>query len=113
MLQMRGIIRRGVSHLIKRGERLFGRLQTGELGSPSIPVTVPDGWLLDDEGNSITQTAFAPSDVAALLLGLGVATLDLSCNHNSFTLNNLIACLIATDILQVEPHHSSLVPRNT
>ncbi|BDA44066.1 probable minor histocompatibility antigen H13 [Coccomyxa sp. Obi] len=77
------------------------RRATGELGSPSIPVTFPDGWLLDDEGNSITQTAFAPSDVAALLLGLGVATLDLSCNHSSFTLNNLIACLIATDILQL------------
>lgn len=79
-------------------------MQAGELGSPSIPVTFPDGWFLDDEGNSITRTSIAPTDIAALLLGLGVATVDLSCNHSSFTLNNLLACLIATDILQARPH---------
>jgi hypothetical protein len=78
-------------------------MQVGELGDRSIPLTFPEGWLLDDEGNSIRQTAIAPSDIAAVLLGLGVATLDLTCNHSSFTLNNLIACLIATDILQAIP----------
>ncbi len=75
-------------------------MQAGELGECTIPLTFPEGWLLDDDGNSIRETSIAPSDIAAVLLGLGVATVDLTCNHSSFTLNNLIACLIATDILQ-------------
>ncbi|EIE25839.1 peptidase A22B, signal peptide peptidase [Coccomyxa subellipsoidea C-169] len=77
------------------------RRAAGELGECTIPLTFPEGWLLDDDGNSIRETSIAPSDIAAVLLGLGVATVDLTCNHSSFTLNNLIACLIATDILQL------------
>ncbi len=38
----------------------------------------------------------APSDILAVLLGLGVASAELASNHNSFTLNNIVACLIAT-----------------
>lgn len=75
--------------------------QAGQLGQPSIPLAFPEGWLLDDEGGSIREARIAPSDVLASLVGLGVASADLACGHSSFTLNNLLACLIATDILQV------------
>ena len=76
-------------------------LQAGQLGQPSIPLAFPEGWLLDDEGASIREARVAPTDVAAALVGLGIASADLACGHSSFTLNNLLACLIATDILQV------------
>ena len=59
----------------------------------------PDGWFLDESGASITEAQIAPTDIAAAAAGLGVATLQLL--HPHWTLNNLLACLIATDILQV------------
>ncbi len=51
----------------------------------------------------ITDVELAPSDVAAVAFGLGAASLDLASGHKIFGLNNMIACLIATDILQVAP----------
>ena len=78
-------------------------LQAGQLGQRSIPLRFPEGWLLDEEGASIRQALIAPTDVAAALVGVAVASADLACGHQSFTLNNLLACLIATDILQVLP----------
>jgi minor histocompatibility antigen H13 len=76
--------------------------QAGQLGERSIPLAVPDGWFMDEEGNSMTRLSLAPTDIAAVLLGIGVASVDLACNHSSFTLNNMLACLIAADILQVD-----------
>ena len=32
---------------------------------------------------------------------VGAASADLACGHSNFTLNNLIACLVAADILQL------------
>ncbi len=76
-------------------------LQAGQLGQRSIPLRFPEGWLLDEEGASIRQALVAPTDVAAACIGTAIASADLACGHQSFTLNNLLACLIATDILQV------------
>jgi hypothetical protein len=39
-------------------------------------------------------------EAVAAVLGFGAATLDCACGHTNFTLNNLLACLIATDLLQ-------------
>lgn len=56
----------------------------------------------------ITDVELAPSDVAAVVFGLGAASLDLASGHKIFGLNNMIACLIATDILQVAPKLGSM-----
>ncbi len=64
-----------------------------------MDVSFPEGWFLDENGDPITQTQIAPTDIAAAALGLSIATLQLLRPH--WSLNNLLACLIATDILQV------------
>ncbi len=74
-------------------------LQGGQYGESSIDVSFPDGWFLDENGASISNAQIAPTDIAAAAAGLCVATLQLL--HPHWTLNNLLACLIATDILQV------------
>lgn len=79
-------------------------IQTGLLGDPSIQTTVPEGWFLDDSGASVTDVSWAPIDILTLLVGLTAATIDLRSGHTNFSLNNLLACLIATDILQVGLH---------
>lgn len=71
------------------------------MGRKSIPLTFPEGWFIGEDGVSVTRVKLAPTDIAAALLGVGVASLDLACHHSSFTLNNMLACLIAADILQV------------
>ena len=38
----------------------------------------------------------APTDILALALSVGIATAEVASNHTNFTLNNLLACLIAT-----------------
>lgn len=76
-------------------------VQAGPLGEASLQFTVPEGLLLDDEGGSITDAALAPSDIITALVAIAAATIDLTANHTNFTLNNMIACLVATDILQV------------
>ena len=37
------------------------------------------------------------------MFGLAVASIDLASGHKIYGLNNMIACLIATDILQASP----------
>ncbi|CAL5218425.1 g103 [Coccomyxa viridis] len=71
----------------------------GQYGESSIDVNFPDGWFLDENGASISQAQIAPTDIAAAATGLCIATLQLL--HPHWTLNNLLACLIATDILQL------------
>ena len=76
-------------------------MQAGPLGQTSLQFTVPEGLLLDDAGDSITDASLAPSDVLTVLVAIAAATIDLRAGHQNFTLNNMIACLVATDILQV------------
>ena len=66
------------------------------LGDKSIKVDVPEGLLLDEQGESVRTAEAAPSDVLALFLSVAIATAEVSSNHTNFTLNNLLACLIAT-----------------
>ena len=75
-------------------------MQAGPLGQTSLHFTVPEGLLLDDSGASITDAQLAPSDLATVLVAITAATIDLRAGHQNFTLNNMIACLVATDILQ-------------
>jgi minor histocompatibility antigen H13 len=49
----------------------------------------------------VGSAELAPSDFLAGAIGFAAASLDLASGHQNFTLNNLVACLIATDILQV------------
>ena len=71
------------------------------MADKQISLSIPDGWLLDNSGESIRNFDLAPTDIFALLAGLAAASLDLLGNHQNFTFNNLIACLICCDILQV------------
>lgn len=49
------------------------------------------------------QLEVAPTDVLAVIVGLAAASLDIASGHQNYTFNNLIACLICCDILQVSP----------
>lgn len=69
--------------------------------SKQIHLGIPEGLLLDNSGNSIRDLELSPTDIFAFLIGLAAASLDLIGNHQNFTFNNLVACLICCDILQV------------
>ncbi|CAG9461850.1 unnamed protein product [Pedinophyceae sp. YPF-701] len=73
----------------------------GPLGEKSIKFDVPKGWLIDEEGEPVTKGEIAPTDLAILPLAMALATLDANANHQIYTLNNFIACCIATDVLQL------------
>ncbi|KAG2425833.1 hypothetical protein HXX76_013458 [Chlamydomonas incerta] len=73
----------------------------GPLGEKSIKFDVPEGWLLDEAGHSITRAELAPTDIVSVALALGLSSAELASGHSNFTLNNLIATLVATDILQL------------
>lgn len=64
-------------------------------GIPGTPKPTPT------LGVHALQVTFAPSDIVALTLGLALASAELASGHTNFTLNNLIACLVASDILQL------------
>ncbi len=48
-----------------------------QLGTPSLNLNVPEGWLLDDKGESLRQLSIAPTDAIVVLLGIAIATIDL------------------------------------
>ncbi|GLI59228.1 hypothetical protein VaNZ11_001072 [Volvox africanus] len=73
----------------------------GQWGELSVKFDLPDGWLLDENGASITRAELAPTDILAVVLALGLSTAELASGHTSFTLNNFVATLVATDILQL------------
>jgi hypothetical protein len=83
--------------------------QAGGLGEASIDVQLPPWLLLGDDGAPITRARLAPSDVAAGLFGLCAASADLASGHSIFGLNNMIACLLATDILQARPRGAEVL----
>lgn len=53
------------------------------------------------DGEKVTSLPLYLTDVLAVVLGISLATLDLLSHHGNFTVNNLIACLIAADIMQL------------
>ncbi|GBF93215.1 signal peptide peptidase [Raphidocelis subcapitata] len=66
---------------------------------PVAEFEVPEGLLLDESGATVTRASLRPSDAAAVALGVGIATLGV--HSPSFTLNNMVACLVATELLQL------------
>lgn len=75
--------------------------QAGPFGEANVEVKIPGGLLLDENGDSISHAEFAPSDILTLVMGLAAATFDIVSGHQNYTFNNLLACLICCDILQV------------
>jgi len=73
----------------------------GPLGEKNLAFQVPKGWLIDEDGKDLTQGNLAVTDLLILPLAMGIATCDAWTNHQIYPLNNLIACLIATDIMQL------------
>eukprot|EP00884_Botryococcus_braunii_P012309 jgi/Botrbrau1/21079/Bobra.0144s0077.1 len=72
------------------------------VGQRRVTVPVPEGLLTDTTtGQAMKSAELAPSDVLAALLGLAAASGDLVAHHSNFTLNNLLACAIVTDLLQL------------
>lgn len=47
------------------------------------------------------QVEIAFTDVLAVALGITAASIDVASGHTNFSLNNLLACCIATDLLQL------------
>lgn len=66
--------------------------------SSAYQIKIP-AWLA--EGKDGEQVEAPWTSLLAVALGLIVVTADIMCGHQNFTLNNILACLIATDILQV------------
>ncbi|GFR42654.1 hypothetical protein Agub_g3591, partial [Astrephomene gubernaculifera] len=73
----------------------------GPLGSPSIRFGLPEGLLKDEAGNDIRHAQLSPTDILAVALALLLPSAELASGHTNFSLNNLVACLIASDILQL------------
>lgn len=84
--------------------------QVGLAGVKDGRLKLPRGVAKDEAGRDLADIGIGASDVAALVLGLGAAGLDLWWGHTNFTLNNLLACLIACDILGVSVAQSGLKP---
>lgn len=74
--------------------------QGNVLGATFMRFDVPEGWASDSEtGKPVTTVELAPCDVLAVAGALGLATTHLV--TQDWSLNNLMACLIASDILQL------------
>ena len=58
-------------------------------------------WLLRDEENKPMQRINAtPAGILGIVAGIGLAGAELATHHQQFTLSNLVACAVASDILQ-------------
>lgn len=60
---------------------------------------LPPWLLLDENGQAVTRSESSPADFLGLFVGVALAALEVSTHHSVFTLSNMVACLIATDIL--------------
>ena len=87
------------------------RVQAKLAGQDGLKFDLPRGLLKDEAGVDLAEQGLAASDVVALLVGVGAASADVWCGHSNFTLNNLLACLIAVDLLGVQPPLMSTVCR--
>lgn len=72
-----------------------------KLGLPTWAVDLPPGLATDEAGRPLTRGELALTDLLTVAAGVGVATADLFAHHLNFSLNNLIACMVAADILQL------------
>ena len=88
-------------------------LQAGPLGGANLDFPVPkwlvaatvleeeDGSHTANDGEEDSKPELPITDLVALVIGIGGASVDVAIGHGSFTLCNLLACVIATDIMQV------------
>lgn len=61
---------------------------------------LPD-WLLKDENEKpIKRLRASPAGLLGTAIGLGLAGAELASHHQQFTLTNLVACMVVSDILQ-------------
>lgn len=68
---------------------LLGRVGDA-LGQPKWEFKVPEGLLLNEEGDPVTEASLKPSAVAGVALALGVTTWDALHHSGGFTMNNLV-----------------------
>lgn len=73
---------------------LLGKLPGADLFSIKIPK-----WLAPAEDGEDLQASWTL--LLSIGVGIAVAAADLLCGHHNFTLNNILACLIGADLLQV------------
>lgn len=64
-------------------------------------LSLPEWLAKDADGQPIREADLAFTDLVAVGVALVAASADVSANHQIFTLNNLLACAITTDILQL------------
>eukprot|EP01023_Acetabularia_acetabulum_P067625 TRINITY_DN9362_c0_g1_i5.p1 TRINITY_DN9362_c0_g1~~TRINITY_DN9362_c0_g1_i5.p1 ORF type:complete len:493 (-),score=74.17 TRINITY_DN9362_c0_g1_i5:47-1525(-) len=69
----------------------------GPLAKQSIVFNIPK-FLLEDE-NASTEVKSSPADFISLAIGIGLASIELASGHSNFTLSNMVACLVAADIM--------------
>ena len=73
-----------------------------KLKLPTWQVNLPQ-WFgaMDDDGNPVEVAGLAATDLLVAAAGITLATIDVTAHHGNFTVSNAIACLIASDILQL------------
>ena len=76
-------------------------LQASATGLTEQRLYPPKGLIKIEDGKDLAETGLSLPDLLALGIGVGAASADLLSGHSNFTLNNLLACLIAVDILGV------------
>lgn len=62
---------------------------------------LPDWLLIGEDGKPITKTRSAPADFLGAAVGITMAATEVATHHGVFTLSNLVACTIASDVLQL------------
>ena len=67
----------------------------------NVPIPASFNAVDPESNEKVDSLPLYGSDVVVMLLALCLACADLATNHQNFTLSNLIACLIASDILQL------------
>ena len=70
----------------------------------AVKIAVPNGWATDPKTGEVVEDAeldVTPAQMVGAVAGLALATADLQAGHQSFTLNNAVACFIVSDFLSV------------
>jgi len=70
----------------------------------AVKLSVPNGWATDPKTGEVVEDAeldVTPAQMVGVVAGLVLATADLQAGHQSFTLNNAVACFIVSDFLSV------------
>ena len=70
-------------------------------GLPTWNLDVPEGWLIDVEGDSITSFPVSPTDLAAAVAAVAIAAADAATGHTNFTLSNACAVAVCADVLRL------------